>query len=481
MTLTESRARTAPPEASTIASGQLRALYAGHRVMGGLAVMVPPLLAGYILFDKGFAYIHIPGTPIFAGEFLVLAGMAAAIAATGYIHLGVRHSAVAKLLLVFAVWGLARTVPNLEKNGLDAVRDSALWYYSLLAIPICALVLWNPDLLRRWTRSYRRLIPWFLVWSPLAYFLAKESSKGLPPLVPDSTLSFWAHQPGNIAVHVTIALAFLWLVPGAGGRLRPALTALATVILLIGATQNRGGLVAALAGLGLLWMFAKRRGRMTLAMISTVLLIIVIGWGANVQIRGEQNRRISVEQLVQNVGSLTGKDDSQAPGNLNSNVEFRDQLWSAVIHKVRTEKRVLTGLGFGPNIAREVGFQGQATTQLRSPHNSHIDVFARMGAIGLAIWIALWGVWYTIALRARSRLRTLGRAFERGLVEVAVVGATAILINAYFDPTLESPQVAIWLWTLVGITLGCAAIGRRATAPQPASQRPDNALPQLPG
>ena len=43
-----------------------------------------------------------------------------------------------------------------------------------------------------------------------------------------------------------------------------------------------------------------------------------------------------------------------------------------------------------------------------------------------------------------------------------------ILINSYFDPTLESPQVAIWLWTLVGIGLGLAAIARRAAAPRAA-------------
>jgi hypothetical protein len=40
-----------------------------------------------------------------------------------------------------------------------------------------------------------------------------------------------------------------------------------------------------------------------------------------------------------------------------------------------------------------------------------------------------------------------------------MVGVTAILVNAYLDPTLEGPQVAIWLWTLVGLGLGIAATG----------------------
>jgi hypothetical protein len=33
----------------------------------------------------------------------------------------------------------------------------------------------------------------------------------------------------------------------------------------------------------------------------------------------------------------------------------------------------------------------------------------------------------------------------------------AILVNAYFDPTVESPQVALWLWSLFGVGLGLVA------------------------
>jgi O-antigen ligase len=286
---------------------------------------------------------------------------------------------------------------------------------------------------------------------------------GLGTVVPDSTVSIYNHKPGNVAVHVAIALAFVWLVPGIRRRSRTVLTGLGTVLLLIVATQNRGGFVAAAAGLAVAWLFAKRRGRMTLVMIMTVLAIIVAGWGFNVQIRGEQGRTVSVEQLFQNVGSLTGSDSAQAAGNLDSNVQFRNHLWHAVIAKVKHDKKVLIGLGFGPNIAAELGFKGEATPELRSPHNSHIDVFARMGAIGALMWAALWALWYSIALRTRLRLRAAGRAVEKGLVEVCVVGVTAIMVNAYFDPTLESPQVALWLWTLVGITLGLAVIGRRSS------------------
>ena len=470
MTAVDSRARMAPanptPELPAVVSGQLRSLRTGRRALGVIGVLLPPVLVGYALLDRGFAYIHIPGTPVFAGEFVMLICIAAALVGTGYVRRGFQRSTVAKVLLLFAAWGLARTVPFVQADGFNAVRDAALWYYALIAIPVCALVLMDPDVLRRWTRAYGRFIPWLFLYSPIALFLSKAAGNGFGPKVPGSSISIFDHKGANVSVQVAIALAFLWLVPEAGGRWRLHLTALATVVLLVGATQGRSGFVAAAAALALVGYFGHGRGRLAFAMGATILLIVVAAWGLNVQIQGDQGRTISVNQLAANLGSVVGAGNPQAPGHLDANVRFRNQLWSRTLHKVRADGKVLTGLGFGINIAKAVGLQGTGPVQLRSPHNSHLDIYARMGLIGTALWLALWGLWCTTLMRARSKFRSLGRRFEMGLVEVSIVGAVAILVNAYFDPTLESPQVALWLWTIVGIGLGLVAIARRATAPR---------------
>ena len=468
MTTVGSPGRVAPanatPEPPMVASGQLRTLRTGRRALAILGRLLPPALAGYALFDRGFAYIHIPGTPLFAGEFLMLVCVAGALVGTGYVRRGFQQSTAAKALLVFAAWGMTRTIPFIGANGIDAIRDAALWYYALIAIPVCALVVTDPRLLPRWTRAYGRFIPWLLIYSPVALFLAKVANNGFGPKVPSSGISIFDHKGSNVSVQVVVALAFLWLVPRAGGRFRVHLSALATVVLLVGATQGRSGFVAAAVALALVGYFSHGRGRLAFAMGATILVIVVLGWGLNVQIQGEQGRTISVNQLAANLGSVVGASNPQAPGNLNANVQFRDELWSRTLHKVKAEGKVLTGLGFGLNIAKSVGLQGQSSIPLRSPHNSHLDVYARMGAIGFAIWIAFWGLWCAALLKARSRFRSLGRRIDMGLVEVCFVGAIAILVNAYFDPSLESPPVAIWLWTIVGVGLGLVALARRATA-----------------
>jgi hypothetical protein len=383
MTAVDGRTRIAPANTtsdhSEIASGQLRALRTGRRTLSVLAVLLPPVLAGYALFDRGFAYIHIPGTPVFAGEVVMLACVAAALLGTGYVRRGFQRSTVAKVLLVFAAWGVVRTVPFVETYGFNAVRDAALWYYALLAIPVCALVLADPDVLARWTHAYGRFIPWLLVYSPIALFLSKAAGNGFGPKVPGSAISIFDHKGANVSVQVAIALAFLWLIPGAGGRFRLHLTALATIVLLVGATQGRSGFVAAAVGLALVGYFGQGRGRLVFAMGATVLLIVVAAWGLNVRIEGDQGRTISVDQLAENLKSVVGAHSAQAPGNLDANVRFRDQLWSSTLHKVEAEGKVLTGLGFGINIAKAVGLQGQGPVQLRSPHNSHLDIYARHG------------------------------------------------------------------------------------------------------
>jgi hypothetical protein len=447
--------------------GQPRTLHTGRRALAWFGLLLVPVLAGYAFFDKGFAYLHVPGLPLFAGEVLVAVALAATVVGTAYIARALEHSTFAKLLLVFAMWGLISTAPYAGDGFLDAARDAALWYYALLAVPVAAIVLHDAGALGRWAGAYGRALPWLLVYSPFSVFLAKAGANGLPPAVPDSAITFWVHKPGNTAVHVTIALAFIWLVPSVSRRARVMLTVVATLALATIATQSRSGMVAAGAGLVLIWAFSPRRGRLAFTMLATVALALVVGWALDVQIRGEQNRTVSTKQLLQNVQSVTGQEPETSQGNLQTNVEFRGELWSGVVDLVRDERRMLVGLGFGRNVAKELGFEGQIPGELRSPHNSHLNVFARMGLVGAVLWFLLWSTWYRTTLRARSRLRRAGKRFEAGVLEVAMVGVTATLANAYFDPTLESPQVAVWLWTLVGLALALAAISRRGVEDRP--------------
>ena len=419
-----------------------------------LLVSVPVVLAGYALDDRGFAYLaSVPGTSLFAGEMILLFGLAFMALATGYLRAALRNSIPMTLLFAFVAWGLLRTVPDIPLYGIDAIRDAALWYYALMAVLVATLVMAVPDLPHKWVRTYVPFLVVLLLWSPVALALGASSS----PAIPWSGVAVFSHKPGNIAVAVATAVAFLWLVPvhSLSRRARALLTGLATIVILAGGTQNRGGLVAAVAAILLTGvLMGRERRKMVAVMVSTVFVGLVLGWGLNVHILGTQGRDYSVAQILQNAASIK---QGQNSADLGNTVAFRDQLWSGVIDLADARGALATGLGFGPNLAQELGVGVGASDPLRSPHNSHIDILARMGILGEVLWVTFWGSWYVVMFR-RSRVGSTFLSPERrGILKVCMVGVTATLINAYFDPTLESPQVAIWLWTLVGLGLGIAA------------------------
>jgi hypothetical protein len=438
-------------------------------VRRALLIGLPIVLAGYALLDRAFAYeAAVPGTPIFAGEMLLLLGATLAVLATGHFKLAIRNSFPIGVLLMFAAWGFVRTVPLIPVYGLDAVRDAALWYYALMAVVVRALVIATPGLPARWARAFTPFVVVLLLWSPIVLYLGNLSG----PLIPGSGTPIFSHKIGNIAVDAAIAIGFLWLVPmqSMSRRVRVLLTALATVIIGASGALNRGGAVAAIVAILVICVLAGRRSlNMVGVMVGTVLVGLVLAWGLDLQIPvpGAQGRDISVAQLVQNVASISGA--SQQDTQLSATVEFRNDLWSGAINLAHEQNALTTGLGFGPNLAQELGIQATPADPLRSPHNSHIDVLVRTGLIGGTLWVAFWVSWYFVLL---SRLRRRSAALSplsAGILKVCVVGVTAILVNAYFDPTLESPQVAIWLWTLVGLGLGIASMrpGSRTTSAPP--------------
>jgi O-Antigen ligase len=423
-----------------------------------LTVAVPLVLAGYALDDRGFAYLaSVPGTPLFAGEVILLLGAAFVGLATGHLRVALRNSIPFALLLIFVAWGLARTLPLIPSYGLYSIRDAALWYYALMAVLVATLVMAVPDLPHKWARAYTPFVVVLLLWSPVALFLAKLSG----PVIPGGGgVPLFSHHPGNIAVAAVTAIAFLWLVPthSLSWRARNLLTGVATVIILAVGTQTRGGLVAAAAAILLAGaLLGRRRWNMIAVMVGTVFVSFILGWGLNVDVPVGQGRDYSVAQFVENVASIS--QGSQGDTQLNSTVQFRTDLWSGVINLAYNQNALVTGLGFGPNLAQELGTSGGGGEPLRSPHNSHVDILARMGVVGGILWGAFWVSWYVVMFRRSRDGSSFMPPESRGLIKVCMVGVTATLVNAYFDPTLESPQVAIWLWTLVGLGLGIVAKG----------------------
>ena len=95
---------------------------------------------------------------------------------------------------------------------------------------------------------------------------------------------------------------------------------------------------------------------------------------------------------------------------------------------------------------------------LRNPHNSHLHVLARMGLVGLSLWIALWVGWYWRLIAGCRRLARQGLFRRRQVAVLSLMVTTSIMVSSFFDPQLEGPQVAALLWTTFGIGVAVTTI-----------------------
>jgi hypothetical protein len=417
--------------------------------------LVGPLLAGYLLFDKAFAYIHLPGTPLYVGEMVLLVGALGCLAATGYLRIVVRDDAMLALLAAFFLWGFIRFLPGLRVYGIYAVRDFALVYYSLFAFFIAAALARSPEILERLIVQLNRFAPWLLLWLPFAVILGREVATG--PNVPFSTIPITTHKAGDAAIAALIAVGSLWLFPsGRSARSRVLWSVAALIVFALVATQNRGGLLSAAAGIAVGLAFFRDRMRLIVPAIAVTAVVVGVGTLLSLQISGSaasQGRAFSASQLFANVASIAGAQES---GNQNGTAQGRLTLWSETLHKQVSDDRLVDGYGFGPNLAYLAGgvnAEGSSSDPLRSPHNSHLDVLARVGVVGISLWIALWVGWYWRLITGCRRLAQRGLYTRRRVAVMCLMVVTATLLSAFFDPQLEGAQAAVLLWVAFGVGL----------------------------
>ena len=422
-------------------------------LVASFGVALPALLVWYLFADHGGAWFHIPGTPLFVGELVIIWGVVAMMAGAVPILRSVRRSPALLVLVTYMTWGAVLFLLNVTTYGLDAVRDSAIWYYGIVAVFTLFLLLSDPARLGRWWTAFGKLIPALLLWYPIALVLDSLMGGGGGPQVPDSNVPLFSHRLGNIGVVAGMIIGFLWLVERDSDRVTPnqrvTYTALATLLIVVGGLQNRGGLVAGFLGIAaMLFLMRRRRTELSMMMVGVVVLGITLALVTDLRVPLFDGREISADQLVRNVTSIINPDKGRE--RETETTRWRLEIWKQVLDDVSTEFP-LTGFGPGPDLGKRYNISTNPNAPLRNPHNSHVGVLARLGWVGAGLWFVLWIVWSMQLLMLRRRFRRRGKHHEAAFAGWLLVSAGMILVNAFFDPTLEGPQVAMVLWFIFGI------------------------------
>ncbi len=411
--------------------------------------LVVGLLAGYAFLGRGFA--HIGHSPIYVSEAVLSIGLLVILVRIT----NTRLTRVHWLLVAFMALGLARTLPFVQADGFNTLRDGVVWGYAVFAIALSTVV--KPSHLSKITAIYGKLGPAFLVWVPILFALNNTFLAYLPT-APGSDVQIPYFQPGDVGVHLAgiAAFAFAGLYTykstssGRFGSLPIVLLgALWVAGFLIVGSINRGAFVACLLALAVSFLMKPSMKWLPYVFGVAAVLAMLLVINPKVHVEGRQ-RNISVSQALRNATSVVGGSNDAA---LEPTREWRLQWWKKIIDYTVFGRYFWTGKGFGVNLADDDGFQVYADHSLRSPHNSHFTILARTGVPGFALWVALNGVFVASLIGARARAKARGDTFRASFIIWLLIYWLAMTVNGSFTLYLEAPQEGIWFWTVFGLGL----------------------------
>ncbi|TWA72796.1 O-antigen ligase-like membrane protein [Azospirillum brasilense] len=422
----------------------------GTRAADHYLTFLMVVLLGYSLAGRGFAYIGAP--PLFIGEVLLLTGLLVMLR-TGGVFATV-SSLPGTLLAILIVWVLARTLPYFGTYSFDALRDSVIVMYGLLAFVVIALLYDEPERLRRLVLAYGGFAVFFVTVMPVVYPLFQLLNAQIPTW-PRYGVPFISLRPGEVGVHFAGVALFVLL---GFRRLNPLQLAMLVFGMALVAAHSRGGMLAIVVPLAIaLALVPRSRQLAPLLGIAGVTVVVALVLNLEIEV---SSRKLSVDQLVTNAMSILGTTDT---ATLDGTKQWRIMWWDKIIGYTVQGDHFWDGKGFGINLADDDGFQvvdAEDGQVLRSPHNAHMTILARAGVPGFALWAALLGSWSVFMMRAFLLARRNGdRAWARLFVFLFCYWLS-IVINASFDVTLEGPMLGIWFWVLFGVGIAAGLIHR---------------------
>ena len=415
------------------------------------ALLLVASLSGYAFFGKGYAYAGVP--PLFITEGVLSLGLLLLL------HTGCILStfSAAPLLMYYALFILAieRTVPYVSVWGINALRDSVLVCYGLFSIITVALLLERPERVATTLRFLQWFSTVFVYVVPVLYALNAAGVLRRIPGWPASGEPLIAIRAGEVGVHVCgcTLMGLLGL-----RRVSGYWNAVLLLDIVLIAALSRGGMLAIVVPVAFVVVLSGRwRQLIGIGLLAGTVLALLYIVDFNVPLHQSNDRNLSVRQMVDNVVSITG---SAGKGDLDDDKKWRLIWWKKIEAYTFAGPYFWSGKGFGVNLADADGFQGtdMSGPPLRSPHNSHLSILARMGVPGFALWIGVGLAWLVAMMDCILLAWRRGDQVWGDLMLLTVGYWMAIVVDASFDVALEAPMLGVWFWCLFGFGVGCKMI-----------------------
>ncbi|MEJ0024627.1 MAG: O-antigen ligase family protein [Rhizomicrobium sp.] len=401
------------------------------------------VLTGYAVAGKGFAYVGIK--PLFIGDVTMVIGIIVFLRTANLLDL--LRDRLLLFIALYMAWGAWRTIPGLH-FGMDALRDSVIWAYGSFAFIVA-------NALASHEREPRRLIDYFqrlayiAIWAFPVVFVCTQFLLPVLPQWPGTDVPIIFALFDQEMVHFVGLSVFLM---GGVISLSPAYVVAIVMFAVACAAELRAAAVGAMAALSLTAVLAPVRRHIMKAVLLLAAIIALL-WITDAKVTLINRREISVDAFVAQVTSISEgfhfdlRHISREDRNSGS-ITWRLIFWAFLVDKVWTDAPV-NGLGFGETLAlKGLPFKVEED---RSPHNGTVTILARMGFVGLALWIAMLGVWFHGIISAQLRAVRERRYIWASIFMALAAYVLASLACASLGVFLEGPMGGIWFWCLIGM------------------------------
>jgi len=413
---------------------------------------VAAIIVGYIVGNRGFAQASLSSRfPLLPAETTLALCVPTMLVRAACKQLPfMRRDALNFAVAAWMAAGAMRLPLDLRAQGVTAIRDFAMVYYA--AFFFIAQMLGQHGAS---ARLLRRGLTLAFVSLPVVAALYERMPDFFSTHLTLRDIPLIYHKSDLIATSLAAGFFWLWSRQEEKPKAYWLLVAGASLALIPTMESARAAMIGT-AGGTLLWIAAGRWrvlgfqvALVAAAIIGTLAVLVFLKRdGKDTVIYSAYEHAVSVVDF-QGKGTYFNR-DSGDPGDNN---RFRLVWWHAVYREV-LEDNPLFGLGFGYDLSArflaDYDWLMVGDFAARSPHSMLLTMFGRMGALGLALWLAI-----AAAMAARTwrvvRARDYGRL---GLWSVVWV----TWISACFGVVLEGPMGAVVFWVALGL----------ASAPTPA-------------
>ena len=324
------------------------------------------------------------------------------------------------------------------------LRDGIPFLYGIMAfVAVRSLATSEASTRERTARVFWWAMGVHLVWTSLVHFTGTGSGFTIPgfsdsvfQVRPDIDSAIIAITVGMCLRQILLSRHKFWAFLG-------LLVGLSTVFTL----GTRAGLISVFVALALSFYVtymathtpSKRRVAMVLSVPALLIILAII-----VPTTTPGQRLIATVDPSQS--------GTSAQQNAQGTQRAREMVWSAMIEWTNEDTaRQLFGSGFGNNILDQAGvtrlLEGTTYTDVRSPHNWFVGIYARMGTIGLALAAGWVLQLMMLILRHRQRIG------DDPLFAISALTIVSILPVASLGVVLEAPFGAVPFFWAAGIIM----------------------------